>query len=102
MSRSVFTRDIRGSIGDSCGTLRSLIRLSHPAGVVRGHTDVGIIRPRIRGGDQDQPCSTAGCRVSQFNQSPTDALFLKRCVDRQVGQISAVREVGDRAADSDE
>src|SRR5690625_4753032 len=56
------------------------------------------------GGCADQPnlASQAKLMLSAANQFPADAGMLIRHIDRQIGQIAGVMEVGDGSGDTDE
>jgi hypothetical protein len=76
--------------------------MNSPARIVWLHANVRIVSSRLRRGQEDEVgVQTAGL-VGSPDQFPPDATSLKGIIHRQVRQLRAVGEVGDRARDPDE
>ena len=75
---------------------------NHPARRVLFHPDVGVVRHRLRGGNQDQHRPWSRSFVGLLNEAATDALLLKGLIDRQIRQISTKLKVGESPRHSDQ
>ena len=66
------------------------------------HSDLRIIGFGGRRGDQDQGCIFSGGQTRFLDQAPSDSLTLIFDIDREIGEIAAIREIGDGSRYADE
>lgn len=65
-------------------------------------TDTGVVFAGGRGGEEDEGGVDAGGLVGAFEKFLADAESLELHIHREVGEIGAVGEVGERPGDADQ
>ena len=69
---------------------------------MRVHADVRVVRPRVRGGEENQRRVQSRGLVRPADQLAPDAAALMRAIDREIAQVGAVAEIADRPRHADE